>query len=98
LDLGCSIRHETHVGESILLFDIVKTGHERDPKSVHPPERASPHQGGAMVIFTSTTFSIAEVAERIGDGSASAFSVAFTRHIGLSPTLYMQGQMESRDP
>jgi AraC-like DNA-binding protein len=32
--------------------------------------------------------SVAEVAERVGYGSASAFSVAFTRHVGLPPTRY----------
>jgi len=31
---------------------------------------------------------VAEVAERVGYGSASAFSVAFTRHVGLPPTHY----------
>lgn len=31
---------------------------------------------------------VAEVAERVGYGSASAFSVAFTRHVGLAPTRY----------
>jgi AraC-like DNA-binding protein len=32
--------------------------------------------------------SVAEVAERVGYGSASAFSVAFTRHVGVSPARY----------
>lgn len=32
--------------------------------------------------------SVAEVAERVGYGSASAFSVAFTRHVGLPPARY----------
>lgn len=32
--------------------------------------------------------SVAEVAARVGYGSASAFSVAFTRHVGLPPTRY----------
>ncbi len=31
---------------------------------------------------------VAEVAERVGYGSASAFSVAFTRHVGLPPTRF----------
>ncbi|MYN20647.1 helix-turn-helix domain-containing protein [Rugamonas sp. FT107W] len=31
---------------------------------------------------------VAEVAERVGYGSASAFSVAFRRHVGLAPTRY----------
>lgn len=31
---------------------------------------------------------IAEVAERVGYGSASTFSTAFTRHVGLSPARY----------
>jgi AraC-like DNA-binding protein len=36
---------------------------------------------------------IAEVAERVGYSSASTFSVAFTRHVGLPPTRYAQAQM-----
>jgi AraC-like DNA-binding protein len=32
--------------------------------------------------------SVAEVAERVGYGSASTFSVAFTRHVGEPPTQY----------
>lgn len=35
---------------------------------------------------------IAEIAERVGYGSASAFSVAFTRHVGLSPARYARQQ------
>lgn len=31
---------------------------------------------------------VAEVAERVGYGSASTFSVAFTRHVGLPPSAY----------
>ena len=32
--------------------------------------------------------SVAEIARRVGYGSASTFSVAFTRHVGTSPSLY----------
>jgi AraC-like DNA-binding protein len=39
---------------------------------------------------------VAEVAERVGYSSASTFSVAFTRHVGLPPTRYARMQMESR--
>lgn len=39
---------------------------------------------------------IAEVAERVGYSSASTFSVAFSRHVGLPPTRYARQQMESR--
>ena len=35
---------------------------------------------------------IAEIAERVGYGSASTFSVAFTRHVGRSPAQYARGQ------
>jgi AraC-like DNA-binding protein len=35
---------------------------------------------------------VAEVAAHVGYGSASAFSVAFTRHVGMSPTRYAQEQ------
>ena len=35
---------------------------------------------------------IAEVAERVGYSSASTFSVAFTRHVGVPPTRYAREQ------
>jgi AraC-like DNA-binding protein len=35
---------------------------------------------------------IGEIAQRVGYGSASAFSVAFTRHVGLPPTFYAREQ------
>lgn len=36
--------------------------------------------------------SIAEIAERVGYSSASTFSVAFTRHVGMAPTRYARAQ------
>jgi AraC-like DNA-binding protein len=41
---------------------------------------------------------IAEIAERIGYSSASTFSVAFSRFVGLSPTMYARAQTESLRP
>ena len=38
---------------------------------------------------------VAEIAERVGYSSASAFSVAFTRHVGLPPTRYARRQTEA---
>ena len=37
---------------------------------------------------------VAEIADRVGYGSASAFSVAFTRYVGLSPARYAREQTE----
>ncbi|HEU4325565.1 MAG TPA: AraC family transcriptional regulator [Roseiflexaceae bacterium] len=39
---------------------------------------------------------VAQVAEHVGYSSASAFSVAFTRHVGLPPTHYAREQVESQ--
>ncbi|RKR45319.1 AraC family transcriptional regulator [Paraburkholderia sp. BL17N1] len=38
---------------------------------------------------------VAKVAERVGYSSASAFSVAFTRHVGLPPTQYAHEQSDT---
>ena len=38
---------------------------------------------------------VAKVAERVGYSSASAFSVAFTRHVGLPPTQYAQEHVDA---
>tara|TARA_R110002020_G_scaffold20374_58_gene69745 strand:- start:557 stop:1459 length:903 start_codon:yes stop_codon:yes gene_type:complete len=35
---------------------------------------------------------VAQVAERVGYASASTFSVAFTRHVGMPPVAYARGQ------
>jgi AraC-like DNA-binding protein len=37
---------------------------------------------------------IADIAGRVGYSSASTFSVAFTRYVGLPPTRYAREQME----
>lgn len=39
---------------------------------------------------------IAEVAQRVGYSSASTFSVAFTRHVGLPPTRYVREQLTAQ--
>jgi AraC-like DNA-binding protein len=41
---------------------------------------------------------IAEVAERVGYGSASTFSVAFHRHVGVQPSRYAQEVVAPQDP
>ena len=41
---------------------------------------------------------VGEVAEQVGYSSASTFSVAFTRHVGLPPTHYAREQAEARHP
>jgi AraC-like DNA-binding protein len=38
------------------------------------------------------SISVAEIAERVGYGSASTFSVAFSRHVGRPPTQYAREQ------
>ena len=38
---------------------------------------------------------VAEIAERVGYGSASAFSVAFSRYVGLPPVRYARQQAET---
>ena len=42
----------------------------------------------AKNLFRTTKNGVAEVAELVGYSSASAFSVAFNRHVGVSPTRY----------
>ena len=41
-------------------------------------------------------FGVAEVAERVGYGSASTFSTAFSRHVGQPPSRYARGGRTSR--
>lgn len=42
----------------------------------------------ARQLLRQSESSVAEIAERIGYSSASTFSTAFTRHVGLSPSRY----------
>jgi AraC-like DNA-binding protein len=42
----------------------------------------------AKQLLCSNDFGIEEVAKRVGYGSASAFSTAFSRHVGQSPSCY----------
>ncbi len=46
----------------------------------------------AKDLLRRQTVSVAEVAEQVGYGSASSFSVAFTRHVGRPPTHYAREQ------
>ena len=38
---------------------------------------------------------VAEISRRVGYGSASTFSVAFARHVGLPPSSYARQQLAS---
>ncbi len=49
----------------------------------------------AKNLLRSKKGGIQEIAERVGYGSASAFSVAFTRFVGLPPTRYAREETES---
>lgn len=42
----------------------------------------------AKDLLRQSDLGIAEVAERVGYGSASSFSTAFTRHVGQPPSPY----------
>jgi AraC-like DNA-binding protein len=42
----------------------------------------------AKDLLSRDELTVAEVAERVGYGSTSAFSVAFSRHVGQSPSRY----------
>jgi AraC-like DNA-binding protein len=42
----------------------------------------------AKDLLRSQDIGLTEVAERVGYGSASAFSTAFSRHVGLPPGRY----------
>ena len=50
----------------------------------------------AKNLLKRTDGGVAEVAERVGYSSASTFSVAFTRHVGLPPARYAREQLESQ--
>jgi AraC-like DNA-binding protein len=40
---------------------------------------------------------VTEIAERVGYGSASTFSVAFTRHVGMPPSRYARALAATGD-
>jgi AraC-like DNA-binding protein len=49
----------------------------------------------AKDLLRRKAMTVGEVAEHVGYSSASTFSVAFTRHVGLAPKHYAQKQAES---
>jgi AraC-like DNA-binding protein len=51
----------------------------------------------ARKMLRMDTVSVAEVAERVGYRSASTFSVAFTRHVGIPPMRYARGEEAGGD-
>lgn len=52
----------------------------------------------AKNLLLSKSMAVAEVAERVGYGSASAFSVAFSRYTGISPVKYEREQWQGNQP
>jgi len=46
----------------------------------------------AKNLLRANELSVSEIAERIGYGSSSAFSVAFSRHVGQPPSVYANAQ------
>ncbi len=46
----------------------------------------------AKALLRQQRVGVAQVAERVGYGSASTFSVAFARHVGMPPVLYAREQ------
>jgi transcriptional regulator GlxA family with amidase domain len=46
----------------------------------------------ARQLLRQQTLPMAEIAERVGYRSVSAFGVAFTRHVGLPPGRYARAQ------
>jgi len=42
----------------------------------------------AKEMLSDNELTVSQIAERVGYGSTSAFSVAFSRHVGQPPSLY----------
>lgn len=51
----------------------------------------------AMGLLEHTTLTCQEIADRVGYGDAYAFSKAFRREVGCSPTAYRRGRREAPD-
>lgn len=49
----------------------------------------------AQQLLRQRELPMAEIAERVGYGSVSAFGVAFTRHVGVPPGRYARGKVET---
>jgi predicted transcriptional regulator len=80
----------------IPLIDIVKTGHERDPKSFHLPGTAFPNRGGA-IIWHNTYFEFIARQSSSGLGQEpSMATTAFTTRIDVGLKKRLE-QLAARD-
>ncbi len=60
----------------------------RKEVGVAPMEYATCWRMALAKEFLRQDVATAEIAQRVGYGSASAFSVAFSRHVGMPPGAY----------
>jgi AraC-like DNA-binding protein len=60
----------------------------RKEVGVAPMEYATGWRMALAKEFLREDMAIADIAERVGYGSTSAFSVAFNRHVGMPPGVY----------
>jgi AraC-like DNA-binding protein len=69
---------------------------ERFTRAVGCPQWNTSSPGAwavAKLLLRRNNAALAEIAERVGYGSASAFSTAFSRRVGQSPSRYARQQL-----